>query len=281
MDTKIWNATRFLYGTINCIAILLLASCGHLGTQSPKNTARDSVDAEAFQTQAEINEDCYNDYIANDDSVENEFQQIVKEFSQYQTEFKKEKSVWEAYQNAVQKVSRCEDHGSSTPMYVSEVLQQAVQLREISLHNMYLHTLGKALSYRKNIFSQTMISDAYSAFIKAVGEDEYNNRKSEYQDALRKEQKCWDEWINCRNTISQNLTEDLKQAYDISTNLMLRTKLYQLKNQNRNLGMISGEIMKCALPEDCSDKTLLEYPGFDKVWAKHCKDTDWYPAFDK
>jgi hypothetical protein len=41
--------------------------------------------------------------------------------------------------------------------------------------------------------------------------------------------------------------------------------------------MISGEILKCILPEDCSDKALLNYPGFDKVWAKHCENTDWYP----
>lgn len=31
---------------------------------------------------------------------------------------------------------------------------------------------------------------------------------------------------------------------------MLKAKLYQLKNQNRDLGLASGEIMKCALPED-------------------------------
>lgn len=41
--------------------------------------------------------------------------------------------------------------------------------------------------------------------------------------------------------------------------------------------MTSGEVMKCALPEDCSDKVLLEHPGFDKIRAKHCENLDWYP----
>ena len=57
-------------------------------------------------------------------------------------------------------------------------------------------------------------------------------------------------------------------------------KLYQLKNQNQDLGMISGEVLKCALPEDCSDKALLDYPGFDIIWAKHCENLDWYPKFE-
>ena len=80
--------------------------------------------------------------------------------------------------------------------------------------------------------------------------------------------------------LSLLLTDDLKKVYDISTNQMLRTKLYQLKNQNQNLGMTSGEVMKCALPEDCSDRVLLEYPGFDKIWAKHIENLDWYPKFE-
>ena len=241
-------------------------------------TGNDSI--EPFQTQAEINEACYNEYVSNEDSVEKEFQELLTALPQYKKEFLKEKTVWEKYQKAVQEVSGCEDHGSSTPMYVSAVLAQATQIRSVSIHYLYLHTQGKDLAYSKTTFTPTMIADAYYAYIKAVGEDEYIEQKSKYQESLRKEQKCWNDLFKCRKETSLLLTDDLKKVYDISTNQMLRTKLYQLKNQNQNLGMTSGEVMKCALPEDCSDRVLLEYPGFDKIWAKHIENLDWYPKFE-
>ena len=62
--------------------------------------------------------------------------------------------------------------------------------------------------------------------------------------------------------------------------MVKRFKLLQLKNQNQALGMCGHEVAECVLPEDCSDKVLLEYPGFDIVWAKHCEDTNWYPKFE-
>ena len=237
-----------------------------------KTSQTDNDMIEPFQTQAEINEACYNEYVSNEDSVENEFQKLLEALPQYRKEFLKEKAIWEKYQKAVQEVSKCEDHGSSTPMYVSAVLSQGTQIRGVSQHYLYLHAQGKDISYSKTIFAPKMIADAYSAYIKAVGDDEYLEEKTIYQESLRKEQKCWNDLLKCRKETSQLLTGELKKVYDICTNQMLRTKLYQLKNQNRDLGMTSGEVMKCALPENCSDKTLLEYPGFDKVWAKHCED---------
>ena len=239
-------------------------------TAGSNQTDNDTI--EPFQTQAEINEACYNAYVANADSVENEFQKLLEALPQYREEFLKEKAIWEKYQKAVQEVSECEYHGSSTPMYVSAVLSQGTQIRGVPQHYLYLHTQGKDISYSKTIFTPTMISDAYSAYIKAVGEDEYIEQKTKYQESLRKEQQCWDDLLKCRKETSQLLTGDLKKVYDISTNQMLRTKLYQLKNQNSDLGMISGDVLKCALPENCTDKELLEYPGFDKVWAKYCED---------
>ncbi len=240
----------------------------------------DNDTIEPFQTQAEINEACYNEYVANEDSVEKEFQKLLEVLPQYRKEFLKEKVVWEKYQKAVQEVSRCEDHGSSTPMYVSAVLSQGTQIRGVPQHYLYLHTQGKEIPNSKTTFTPTMIADAYSAYITAVGEDEYIEQKTEYQESLRKEQRCWDDLLECRKKTSQLLAGDIKKVYDISTNQMIRTKLYQLKNQNQDLGMTSGEVMKCALPEDCSDKVLLDYPGFDKIWAKHCENLDWYPKFD-
>ena len=60
----------------------------------------------------------------------------------------------------------------------------------------------------------------------------------------------------------------LKRAYDIGTNQMIRTKLYQLKNQSQSLGLVSGEVWERALREDCTDKELLEYPGSGIAWNR-------------
>ena len=114
-----------------------------------------------------------------------------------------------------------------------------------------------------------MINNAYALFIKAIGEDEYIENKKKYQDALRKEQRCWGEWMKVRKEISNSLDKDSRSYYDECTNMMLRTKLLQLKNQNRALGMFGHEEAECVLPEDCSNKELVEYPGFNVVWANH------------
>ena len=263
------------------VAILLcfgwLISCqknkGSVSTSS-QNTI---VDEGNFQTQAEINEATGNASIEFRDSIEGIFQKLVELRPQYRDEFNKEKTCWDKYQDAVREVAGYGDHGSSTPMYVAGVMDQGVRLREMTLHDFYIHAKGETASWNESIFTPEMIADAYSAFINAVGEDEYMEQKTELQAALRKEQKCWNEWMKCRQTMSRKLPDEDKIVYDVCTNLAIRTKLLQLKNQNQGLGMISGEVDKCVLPEDCSDKTLLNYPGFDKVWAKHCENTDWYP----
>lgn len=85
--------------------------------------------------------------------------------------------------------------------------------------------------------------------------------------------------MECRRMNSEKLITNVRRIYDGCTNLMMREKLRQLKNQNNALGICSKDILDCVLPDDCSDKALLEYPGFDVVWAKHCKDPGWYPVF--
>ena len=236
----------------------------------------DDVDEGDFQTQAEINEASGNASIEYSDSIEGAFQKLIALRPQYKDELNKEKTYWDKYMEAVRDVAGYGDHGSSTPMYVADVMNQGVQLREETLHDFYIHVQGETVFWNETQFTPAMISDAYSAFIKAVGEDEYMEQKSELQAALRKEQKCWNEWMKCRAEVSGKLSSDIRKFYDDCTNLTMRTKLFQLKNQNQGEGMTSGEIIKCLLQEDCSDKALLNYPGFDKVWAKHCENTDWY-----
>lgn len=205
----------------------------------------------------------------------------MKALPLYRKEFLKEKDAWEEYKEAVLDVSKCEDCGSSSIIYSIDVLAQGIQIRDVPQRYLYLHTQGKDIPpYSKTKFTPRMVADAYSAYIMAVDKEEYIEQKAKYQECLRKEQKCWNELLECREKISQILTGDIKKVYDIGTNQMLRTKLHQLKNQNQGLGVTGDEVLKCVLPEDCSDKALLDYPGFDIIWAKHCENLDWYPKFD-
>lgn len=261
---------------ISCPSYKKTASSSSLDTIVDKS---DDVDEGDFQTQAEINETSGKASIGYRDSIEEVFQKLLDLRPQYKDEFNKEKINWEKYQDAVCEVAGYGDYGSSTPMYVADVMNQGVQLREETLHDFYMHAKGETVFWNESKFTPAMIDDAYSAFIIAVGKDEYLEQKSELQAAIRNEQKSWNEWMKCRENISKKLSDEDKVVYDVCTNLAFRTKLLQLKNQNQGLGIISGEIARCVLPapSQCSDNMILQYPGFDKVWAKHCKNTDWYP----
>ena len=86
--------------------------------------------------------------------------------------------------------------------------------------------------------------------------------------------------MSYRKTVSQSLPEDLRKIYDGCTNLTKRTKLHQLKNQNAGLGLMSDDVSDCLLPDSCSDKALLNYPGLNVVLEKHSEDLNWYPVFE-
>ena len=271
--------------------LIVLSSCKHgqisnvisdNGADSVLNDSLSQVsdDAYEYQDQKELNELHANWMIEYNDSIETEFQALLTALPQYKESFDKEKETWVKYQEAVRIVAGCEDHGSSTSMFIDDVLNQGIKLREASFRNLLLHVRGKKVSFSKTTFTMAMIKDSYSSFIKAVGEDEYNDNKEHYQEALRKEQSCWDKWMETREIISDKLDEDTRQYYDECTNLVRRVKLIQVKNQNQALGVTGHEPFDCILPDDCSDKALLEYPGFDKIWAKHCDNLDWYPKFD-
>ena len=259
------NMKRIFY----VIILMALASCNQFKTNKLN------------LTMAEINAACCNEYDTYKDSVEDEFQKLLKALPLYRKEFLKEKDAWEEYKEAVLEVSKCEDCGSSSTIYSIDVLAQGIQIRDVPQRYLYLHTRGKDIPpYSKTKFTPRMVADAFSAYIMAVDKEEYIEQKAKYQECLRKEQKCWNELLECREKTSQILTGDIKKVYDIGTNQVLRTKLHQLKNQNQGLGVTGDEVLKCVLPEDCSDKALLDYPGFGIIWAKHCENLNWYPKFD-
>ena len=130
-----------------------------------------------------------------------------------------------------------------------------------------------------------MVEESYKSFRESISDDNdlfYPNDSAfmaGLKESLKEEEKCWNEWMAYRSAVSSKLPENLRSVYDGCTNLTIREKLRQVKNQNQALGVTGDETWNCILPKDCSDKALLEYPGFDKVWAKHCKNLDWYPTF--
>lgn len=251
-----------------------------LGISKEEDVSKKRSEEIGYQSQVELNEIHGQWYLDYNNSIEKEFQKLISLMPEYRDELNREKAVWQKYQKAVRNVADCEDHGSSTPMFVDDVLNQSVNLRETSFCKLVAHIKGKGVLFSKTIFYSSMISDAYTVFINAVGANNYIDNKDKYQEALRKEEKYWNEWMFCRALLSRKLPSEIKRFYDNCTNMVRRTKLLQLKNQNQALGMCGHEVIDCVLPDDCSDKILLEYPGFDKVWEKHCENTDWYPVFE-
>ncbi len=130
-----------------------------------------------------------------------------------------------------------------------------------------------------------MIDDAYACMMEVQEDCEYchpasaasYSRKNK-QSALRKEQNLWNQWMAYRAVISEKLPKEIRPYFDNGTNNAMRDKLIELKNQYRDIGIIGGDIERCHLPEDCSDKDLMEYPSFNHVWdiyEQHLDDTNW------
>lgn len=197
------------------------------------------------------------DYERRKACVEKEFQQFVSAHPEYESYFYKEKENWERYHDAVLAVAMLEDHGSSSSLYITGALEQSLDLWLASFHNFWLFEQNQDVSFSETIFTSSMIDDAYNAYI------EQAEGLKEHHDALLHERKMWNEWMANRKTVLKALSDDLCKIYNGCTNLLVRTKLYQLKNQNEGLGLINDDIDRCLLPDGCTDKELLEYPGFN------------------
>ncbi len=89
--------------------------------------AGDSMESECdeieYRDQAELNEIHGNWYLNYNNSIEKSFQELITVLPEYKNELLKEKTIWLNYQKAVRDVADCEDHGSSTSMYVDGVLR--------------------------------------------------------------------------------------------------------------------------------------------------------------
>ena len=226
----------------------------------------------------------YEKYIAR---VEGEFQQLVGVLPDYKNLFFNEKEKWESYHEVVLAMISLEDHGSSGTLNIIGALNQSLDLWSASFHNLLLYKQNQDVSFSHTKFTSRMIDDAYNAYINQEDEDWYNafsdNEKDgmeEHHNAIELEWQLWNEWMAYRKTVSKSLPKDLRIIYDGCTNLTMRTKLHQLKNQNAGLGLMGSDVSDCLLPDSCSDKALLEYPGLNVVLEKHSEDLNWYPTFE-
>ena len=201
--------------------------------------------------------------------------------------FYKEKENWERYHDAVLAVAMLEDHGSSGTLNIIGALNQSLDLWSASFHNLLLHKQSQDVSFPHTKFTSRMIEDAYKAFFDEASDNWYNpytddskEGLEEYQATASNERKMWNEWMKYRTIVAKALPKELREVYNGCTNLMMRAKLHQLKNQNAGLGLMSDDVSDCLLPDSCSDNALLEYPGLNVVLKKHSEDLNWYPVFE-
>ena len=216
------------------------------------------------------------DYERRKARVKKEFQQLISAHPEQEALFREEKERWENYHEAVLAVAELEDHGSSGGLYITGVLEQSVDLWLASFHNLWLFEQNQDVELPETVFTSRMIEDAYSAYIKQEDEDWYNafsesekDGAEEHHKAIEHEWQLWNEWMAFRKTVSKSLSRDIRRIYDGYTNLTMRTKLLQLKNQNAVCGLFGSGVLEHVLPDSCSDKELLEYPGFNVVWDKY------------
>lgn len=237
--------------------------------------------------QADLNMLVEKDYEKYKDRVEGEFQHLVEALPDYKNLFLNEKEKWEHYHEAVLAMISLEDHGSSGYLNIIGALNQSLDLWSASFHNLLLHKQNQDVSFSHTRFTSRMIEDAYKAFFNEATDNWYNpytdNPKEgleKYQATVSNERKMWNEWMKYRTIVAKALPKDLREVYNDCTNLTMRTKLHQLKNQNAGLGLMSDDVSDCLLPDSCSDKALLNYPGLNVVLEKHSADLNWCPTFE-
>ena len=227
------------------------------------------------------------DYEKYKDRVEEEFQHLVEALPDYKNLFLNEKEKWEHYHEAVLAMISLEDHGSSGTLNIIGALNQSLDLWSASFHNLLLHKQSQDVSFPHTKFTSRMIEDAYKAFFDEATDNWYNpytddskEGLEEYQATASNERKMWNEWMKYRTIVAKALPKELREVYNGCTNLMMRAKLHQLKNQNAGLGLMSDDVSDCLLPDSCSDNALLEYLGLNVVLKKHSDDLNWYPTFE-
>lgn len=277
--------------TICAMAICTLGACGkneakteaksaekekveNVAEENDSTKLTEEADDCPIVSQMELNDETGDETVMLKDSIEEALQAVIKAYPESNDIFEEELAVWEKYYEAVKKVAKLEDREGSSLYFYYEVLDDALILREASFQYLSLVHEGKRISPSKTRFTPAMIKEAYDRYVDASHQyqkDFYNMSESEWTElerAIREEERCWNAWMEYRVAVAARMPEKTCRIYKACSNRMMRTKLFQLKNQNRALGITSSEAWECRLQDDCTDEELLAYPGYDKMWEK-------------
>lgn len=234
----------------------------------------EELDDSPIVTQMELNDEAGDETVALKDSIEEVCQAVMKAYPESKDIFERELVLWEKYYEAAKKVAKLEDGEGSSLYFYYAVVEQALTLRGESFQYLMMAQEGKKISPSKTRFTPAMIKEAYDRYVNATQQylkSNYGMDESEWTDlerAISEEERCWNKWMEYRVAAAARMPEETCRIYKACSNRMMRSKLIQVKNQNRAMGITSEEAWECRLKNDCSDKELLAYPGYDKMWEK-------------
>ena len=279
---------QITFYAICAMAICTLGACGKTVSKTEAKSAEaekvieandstkqtEEVDDSPIVSHMELNDEAGDETVALKDSIEEVCQAVMKAYPESKDIFEGELVLWEKYYEAAKKVAKLEDGEGSSLYFYYAVVEQALTLRGESFQYLTMAQEGKKIDVSKTLFTPTMIKEAYRKYVDASHQyqkDFYDMSESEWADlerAIREEERCWNKWMEYRVAAAARLPEKTCRIYKACSNRMMRTKLFQLKNQNRALGITSSEAWECHLQDDCTDEELLAYPGYDKMWEK-------------
>ena len=203
----------------------------------------------------------------------------------------REQETWLGYHAALDSAFRVIDGspggavGSAWTMAICGILCDDARLRAVSLEDFYF-ALADGLDYkvrhRRSVIGEYDIErhervsdgevlDEYRRFMEFFGDGSFFDQESGYpvsvlRGALAEEVKAWRAWMAARRTVSSLLSGLCKETYDNATNNVRRRKLIMLKNRYQGYGIISGDILDCILPYDCTDPEIGGF-SFEEKWC--------------
>lgn len=192
---------------------------------------------------------------------------------------KKENLAWESYHTQLDSTYRILDAenrmGSAYPMAICGIMKADADIRKLSLEDFYF-ALTNCIDYDipcHSVISIDKVIKEYKGFIRALKENEEENSHhfQTRRKALEAEMDAWNRWVESRNAISSQLKGLVKDAYDNSTNNVLRAKFIMLKNRYQGYGINSGDVDDCLVQLDASDAEI-DGPSFDVRWEQKYRE---------
>lgn len=206
----------------------------------------------------------------------------------------KENQAWEAYHAQLDSTFRILDSengmASAWSMAISGIRYDDAGTRRISLDDFYFaltdsldyeirHKRSRISEYEihhHTIIPESKVIQEYRSFINILTDSdiEFASPLSERKKALEDEMKAWEKWIRSRKAVSSLLTGFVKDAYDNSTNHVIRAKYIMLKNRYQGYGVTSNDVQECLIPYGASDEEM-NGPSFDVRWKEKYHTSLW------